>query len=164
MGSQLNSDGLFVKIGTTKATANRAGEFKTYGALREVELVMDLTTLTSSQVIQSDQEFFPSGVRIEEVEIVVETAATSGGAPTLDIGLIQTDRSTVTSNTAFTAAVALGTLTPAGAKQVLRQGSTGAGALIGTTTSQVNYICARANTATYTAGRVVVRIRYMKVI
>jgi hypothetical protein len=164
MGSYLNSDSLFVKIGTTKAVPNLAGEFKTYGELREVELVIDLTTLTSSQVIQSDQEFIPSGVRIEEVEIVAETAATSGGAPTLDIGLIQTDRTTVTSNTAFAAAVALATMTPAGAKQVLRIGSTGVGALVGSTTAQVNHICARANAATYTAGRIVVRIRYMKII
>lgn len=164
MGSYLNQDSLFVKIGTTKAVPNLAGEFKTYAELRTVELAIDLTTLTSSQVIQSDQEFFPSGVRIEEVEIVTETAATSGGAPTLDIGLIQTDRSTVTSNTAFTAAVALATLTPAGAKQVLRVGSTGVGALVGSTTAQVNHICARVNASTYTAGRIVVRIRYMKVV
>lgn len=164
MGSFLDADSLFRKIGTTKAVPNLAGEFKNYGELRTIELAIDLTTLTSSQVIQSDQVFFPNGVRIEEVEIVAETAATSGGAPTLDIGLIQTDRTTVTSNTAFTAAVALATLTPAGAKQVLRVGSTGAGASIGATTAQVNHICARVNASTYTAGRIVVRIRYMKVV
>jgi len=164
MGSQLNSDNLFVKIGTTKATPNLAGEFRTYGALREIEVAIDLTTLTTTSVIQSDQVFVPSGVRIEEVEIVAETAATSGGAPTLDVGMIQTDRTTVTSNTSFIAALAMTAIDAAGEKNVLRIGSTSVGAAVGTTTSQVNYIAARANTAAFTAGRVVVRIRYMKVI
>jgi len=164
MGNYLNQDGLFVKIGTTKATPNLAGEFKTYGALREIEVAIDLTALTSTSVIQSDQVFIPSGVRIEEVEIVAETAATSGGAPTLDVGMIQTDRTTVTSNTSFIAALAMTAIDAAGEKNVLRIGSTSVGAAVGTTTSQVNYIAARANTATFTAGRVVVRIRYMKIV
>ena len=164
MGSYLNSDSLFVKIGTTKAVPNLAGEFKTYGELREIELAIDLTTLTSTSVIQSDQIFIPSGVRIEEVEVVTETAATSGGAPTLDVGMIQTDRTTVTSNTSFVSALAMTAYDLAGEKNVLRIGSTGVGTAVGTTTAQVNYIAARANTATFTAGRVLIRIKYMKVI
>jgi hypothetical protein len=164
MGTWFDTDNLFRKFGVTKAVPNKAGEFKTYGPLREIEVVIDLTALTSTSVIQSDQVFLPSGVRIEEVEVLVETAATSGGAPTLDVGMIQTDRTTVTSNTTFVSALALASIDAAGEKNVLRINSTSVGTGVGTSTSQVNYIAARANTATYTAGKVLVRIRYMKVL
>lgn len=159
--SWFNNDGLLVKFGTEKTVPNLAGEYKTTGALREIELKINLTALTSSQVIQSDQTFVPANAKIEEVELVATTAATSGGAPTLDVGMIQTDRTTIVSNTGFTAAVALATLTPIGAKQVLRPGSAGAGAFVGTTVGTLpGYIVARANAATYTAGVLLVRIRY----
>ena len=154
-----NSDGLLVKFGTEKAVATKAGEYRTTGALREIEVKIDLTTLTSSAAIISDQVFFPK-MRIEEVEIVTHTAATSGGAATLDIGLIQTNRTTEIDFEAFANAVAITTLDAAGEKSVLRIGSSGVGQLVGTTTANVGLLTANWNTAAFDTGVIFVRIRY----
>lgn len=160
MGTWLNDDGLYLKFGTTKTTAEVGGEYRTNGELREIEVTIDLTDLTSSAAIVSDTTFFPNGARIEEVEIVTQTAATSAGSATLDIGLIQTDRSTAIDADGLVAALAKTAVDAAGEKNVIRVGSTGAGALIGTTTANVGYITANYGTAAFTAGVIRVRIRY----
>lgn len=160
--------GLYTKYGTEQTVPMAGGEYVTTGALREVEFKIALTSLgTSSAIItgttySADNIFIPSGVRIEEVEIVVDTAATSGGAAALNIGLVQTDRTTAINATGLVAALALTSIDAAGEKTVLRPGSTGAGALIGTTTSNVGYIVADYDTAAYTAGVITVRVRYRK--
>jgi hypothetical protein len=159
MGSWLNADGLYLKFGTDKATASKGGEYVTTGALREIEIKLDLTTLTDTAAIVSDNIFFPK-MRIEEVEIVTHTLATSGGAATLDIGLIRTDRTTEIDYEAFANGVAITTHDAAGEKTVLRIGSTGVGQLVGTTTTNPGYLTANYNTAAYTAGVIYVRIRY----
>lgn len=160
--SWFNADGLQVRFGPDAFGPTVGGEFKTYGPLRTVEFKLDLTTLTSTSVPVDDAIFFPKSVFVESVEIDVQTAATSGGAPTLDVGLIQTDRSTITSNTSFINALALASINTAGQKIIFTTGTTSAGGAIGTTPSQVNYISARANAATYTAGVVIVRINYRR--
>ena len=157
-----NNDGLFLKFGTENAVSNTGGEYRTNGALHEIEVKIDLTTLGTSASIQSDQIFFPKNARIEEVEVVTHTAATGTGA-VLNIGLQQTDRSTEIDYDGFVAAAALTTLDAAGEKTVLRVGSTGAGALIGATNSTVGYITADYDTAAFTAGVIYVRIRYYAV-
>ena len=48
----------------------------------------------------------------------------------------------------------------AGETNVIRKGSTGAGALIGTTLTNAGLLVADYDTAAFTAGEVVVRIRY----
>lgn len=160
MGTWLNDDGLYLKFGTAKTDVEVGGEYRTYGELREIEVTIDLTDLTSSAAIISDTTFFPNGARIEEVEIVTQTAATSAGSATLDIGLIQTDRSTAIDADGLIAALAKTAVDAAGEKNVVRVGSTGAGALLGTTTSKVGYITANYGTAAFTAGVIRVRIRY----
>ena len=163
MGSQLNSDGLFVKIGTTKATATKAGEYRTVGALREIEVTLsDLTTLTNTAAIIADVTFFPK-MRIEEVEVVNTTAATSGGSATLDLGLIQTDRSTEIDFEAFLNGAALADYNAVGEKIIYRIGTSGVGQLVGTTTTNVGYITANFNTAAFTAGALKIIIRYRSV-
>lgn len=161
----LDGDGLYRKYGTTKAVATTAGEYKTFGPLREIELKIDLTTLTSSSVIMNDQTFFPKSVYVEEVILEVMVAATSAGSPTLDVGLVQTsDRSTgITNftNTGFIAAEVLsGVLDTIGKKITYTAGTSKAGAGIALAPAQVGHITARANTATFTAGNVSVKIRY----
>lgn len=157
----LDSDGLLRKYGTSKGVATNAGEFRHNGALRQMEVKIDLTTLTDTAAIISDVTFFPRGARIEEVEVVTLTAATSGGSAVLNVGLIGTDRSTVIDADAFVSAMAKTAVDAAGEKTVLRVGSTGAGSSIGTTTSAVGYITADYDTAAFTAGVVLVRIYYM---
>lgn len=161
----LDNSGLFVKIGTETAVPSTGGEYKTYAELREIELTLNLTAAAfpfgATNYIVNDNVFFPKGVRIQEVETYVETAA-AGATATLDLGLMATDRTTVTSATAFLAAVTVASLSPAGTKAVVTAGSTFAGALIGTTTAGVNYITLRVNTASFTTGTIKVRIRYYR--
>lgn len=161
--------GLYTKYGVEQTVPMAGGEYVTTGALREVEFKILLTSLGSSSAIATsstysvDNIFIPSGVRIEEVEIVVDTAATSGGSAALNIGLVDTDRSTAIDADGLVAALALTSIDAAGEKTVLRPGSTSAGALIGTTTADVGYIVADYDTAAYTAGTITVRVRYRKV-
>ncbi len=159
----LDNSGLYVKIGPETAVPQVSGEYRTYGELREIELVLNLTSYPfgATNYIVSDNTFFPTGVRIQEVETYVDTAAT-GATATLDVGLMRTDRTTVTSATAFLAAATVASFATVGTKAIVTAGGTFAGALIGTTTSTVNYITVRVNTASFTAGVVRVRIRYYK--
>jgi hypothetical protein len=156
----LNNDGLYLKYGTDKAVATTGGEYRTNGALREIEVKIDLTTLGTGSSIVSDAILFPANVRIEEVEIVTNTAATSSGAAALNIGFIREDRSTVYDADGLVAALALTALDADGEKTVLRVGSTGAGTLIGETTANKGYIVADYDTDNYDTGVILVRIRY----
>lgn len=170
MGTWKNSDNLLVKLGPSEAasldtTKGAAGEYKTFGPARWTEVVLDLTDLnTSSSIIINDVAIFPKNARIEEVELVTTTAATSGGSATLDVGLIQnSDRSTAIDEDGLIAAAALATFNAAGERLNLTVGSTGAGAMIGTTNSTVGLLVAKAGTATFTAGVVRIRIKWFAV-
>lgn len=156
--SWYNNDGLYLKYGTDKTTPNIAGEYKTYGALREIELRMDLANVGSAATIMSDQVFFPKNARIEQVVIEVETAVT-GTSGVLNVGLISTDRSTEIDFNGFIAAETKANLDTAGKKITYINGTTNAGALIGTTNATVGYICADYDT-TALVGVVIVRIQY----
>lgn len=159
MGTWYNNDGLELKFGVTKATANTGGDFATTGPLRNMEVKVDLTTLTSSPAIVSDVTFFPKQVRIEQVEATVETAATSSSSGTIDFGLIRTDRSTEIDFNGFIAAEVKGSYDTLGKKVIYTNGVSKAGALIGTTTTNVGYLCA-SSTQAYQTGVVVFRVFY----
>lgn len=155
-----NSDGLHIKTGyELGSAATAAGEYKTYGRLRDIEVKISLATLGTGSTILSDVTFFPKGARIEEVEVVVETAAT-GATAVLNLGLIRTDRTTAYDADGFLAAFPLASMDAAGEKTVVRVGSTGAGAFIGTTLANVGLLVADYDTAAFTAGVIKVRIRY----
>jgi hypothetical protein len=160
----LDNTGLYVKIGPEVAVPSTGGEYKTYAELREIELTINLTAagfpFGATNYILNDNVFMPSGVRIQEVETYVETAG-AGATATLDIGLMRTDRTTVTSANGLIAAKTVASMTT-GEKAVITPGGTFAGALIGTTTSNVNYVTARVNTANFTAGTIKIRIRYYR--
>ena len=162
--SWYDNAGLFQVYGVDQATTENAGEYRTPGKLREVEINLVLTAANfafgATNYIPFDNVFIPAGVRIQEVETYVETAG-AGATATLDVGLIRTDRSTVTSATAFVAGKTVASMT-AGEKVILTPGSTFAGALIGTTTANVNYVSVRVNTANFTAGTIKVMIRYYR--
>lgn len=154
-----NADGLYLQWGTEKTVPNVAGEYKTYGRLRDIEIKLDLTTVGTNSTIISDTTFFPKGARIEEVEIFTQTAAT-GATAVLNLGLIRADRTTAYDADGFIAALALTAIDTAGEKTVLRVGSTGAGAFIGTTLANVGLLVADWDTAAFTAGVLIIRIRY----
>lgn len=158
--SWYNNDGLQLFYGVDKTTTEAAGEYRTNGPLREIEVRIDLTSLaTGSQTILSNTVFFPK-MRIEEVVLEVQTAATSGGSATLDVGLISTDRSTEIDYDGFIAAEVLTAINTAGKRITYVNGTSKAGALIGTTTATVGHLVAKAGTAVFTAGVVYVRIKY----
>jgi hypothetical protein len=166
VNSWLNSDGLYRKFGTSKATAGTAGEYHIYGQLREVELVIDLTTLTQTETIQSDTVFLPVGARIQEVELRTETAGVTGTA--IDVGLIKaSDRTTEVDYDGLLAAAPIAIFNSTGERTIFTAittvpaSATGTGALIGTTLAYNSHISASMTDATsFTAGKVHLFIRY----
>jgi hypothetical protein len=161
MGSWMNDDGLYVKFGTDEAAVTKAGEVPTAGSERWIEVDVTLTDLsTSAETILSDTLIVPKNARIEEIQVVPTTAATSGGSATLDIGLIRTDRETELDYDGFVAAAALSTFNAVGERLTLVAGSTAAGALIGTSLANPGLLTAGAGTAVFTAGVVKVRVKY----
>ncbi len=166
MGSWLNSDGLYIEYGPDEVTVVDGGELKAFGSLHEVEVEIPLASLsTSTQLILSDTITIPNGARIEKVVLAVEVAATSGGSATLDIGLVDQDRSTELDFNGLVAALALAEMSDLGAVITFVNGAdstpageSGDGALVGTTLTNTGLITANAGTAVFTAGRLKCRI------
>lgn len=154
-----NADGLNVWFGPAEGTSGLGGEQCTVGDNRVQELVITLTDLTTSAQYLDEHFELPKGAFIEQVELVVLTAATSGGSATLNVGLSQSDDSTTISDTAIVNALAVASLT-AGSKFSLVKGTTGAGTSIGTVLSVNGLFTAKAGTAVFTAGKVAVRVFY----
>lgn len=164
-GNWMNKDNLYLEFGTTKAVVDTGGDYKTFGDNRVAEVLIDLTTLTSTAAIQSQVLFFPSGVNIfiEKVQVVAEVGATVGTS--FSVGLIQDDRATIPSgySTAFINAEVTATIATAGMQQTYFQNTTHAGGLIGSTAAAATgpgyYITALA-AGTFSTGKVRVRIFY----
>lgn len=166
MGTWTNNDGLFIKFG-----ADEGRNYTSYGFAAEHSVMADgehqveitlnpLTALGTGSNIVSDTVTIPNGARITRVVVVTETAATSGGAAALNVGLIDQDRSTALDADGLVAALALTAIDAAGETTSLTVGATSAGALIGTTLSNTGLIVADYDTAAYTAGKVKVRVYY----
>lgn len=163
MGTQnwYDNTGLFRQYGTDKAVAETAGEYMQPGAYREVELTIDLTSLTTSAVIQSNNLFFPANVFVEEIVVDTEVGMTVGSATAFSVGLMKTDRTTTISDTQFLSSVPNADVTTAGQKKSYTVGVSGVGAGVGSSSNTFpGYITAKSVGGTYTAGRVKVRIRY----
>lgn len=161
-GNWFNNDGLYIQYGTSKAVVTTAGDYLSYGDTREIEFTLTPSTLTTSPVIQANTTMFPSGVFVESVTTVVDNVACAGGT-SISIGLMNLDRSTVISNTAFLAAAVLADHTAVGQTKTYTNGVATGGAYLGTVTNLTSnsaYITALA-AGTYTgAGTIKVRIRY----
>lgn len=166
MGTWFDPDGLFRKFGTTKAVPNIAGEYKTYGPLREIEVKFDLTTASTTSTILSDQTFFPKGVFVEEVIAEAQTALVGGTS--FSVGLYQSnDRATAISEVAFISAEVTATLAAAGNKVTYVAGTAKAGDKVGTvpivSTAAFTGMISGKVVGTFTGGVVLVRIRYRAV-
>lgn len=161
----LNDDGLFVKFGTEEATVSKGGTYNVLGPLQVSELKADYDDFGSSAAIPESSNGsygvgIPSGVRIEKVEVIAETACTSGGSATIDIGLIRYDRSTELDYNGLVAALPLASINADGEKTELTVGSTYVGALVGTTTAYAGLLTVNYGTAALTAGKVALRVYY----
>ncbi len=158
MGTWQN-DGILKKFGTTRAVPNKGGEYVTTGRLREIEFKIDLADLTETETVLSDTLTLPAGMRLQEVEIVTNTAAATGVA--IDFGLIRTDRTTEIDYDGLLAAFPTASMNAAGEKVIIIDNTTYDGALIGTTTANVGYFTMSRTTATaFTAGQIVVTVRF----
>jgi hypothetical protein len=105
----LDNDGLLRKYGTDKTVPTSAGEYRMPGELREIEFMLDISKLTTTDQIINDQVFFPKTAWVEKVVIDVQVAGATITA--LNIGLTSTarDSATTTSN-AFLDAEVVATL------------------------------------------------------
>ncbi len=160
MGTWMNSDGLYLKFGTTKATATTAGDYLSLGEDRTIELDIDISTLTTTAAIQADTTFVPAGVFIDSVEVIATTGAAT--ITSLSVGAIKQDRSTNIADNAFVDALVLASINGAGETTKLTgpAASGGAGTKVGTTFgSDAGYITAKIAGSTGT-GVVKVRIKY----
>jgi hypothetical protein len=167
-GNWLNNDGLYLQYGTAKATPEVGGDYQMFGPNRCTEVVIDLTTLTSTAAIQSNTSFFPDGANmyVEQIEVVCEVAGASGTS--FSVGLIQTDRATIPANysTAFVNAMVLADVTYVGQKTTLTEGSTYAGLMLGASSNSGTYPASATgpyyitalSSGTFTTGKVRVRI------
>lgn len=156
-----NNDGLYLKYGTSKSTASVGGEYVNTGQLREIELKIDLTTLTETETVIDDGIFFPK-MRIAEVKVITHTAAATGVA--IDLGLIATDRTTEIDYDGLLAAFPIASMNAAGETNIFTDNTTYDGALVGTTTTSVGYItCSRTTATAFTAGVIYVTIKYYAV-
>lgn len=159
-GNWNNGDGLYLEFGTTKSAVDPAGEYKTFGDFREINVrIADLTTLTSTPAIISQNFKFPTGERIARIDVIADVAATSAGAATLDIGLQKDDRTTELDYNGLVAALPVTSIDLVGESTALTAGATFGGALLGTSTTDIGaYLTANFNTSAFTAGAVNVRI------
>lgn len=160
----MDNTGLYQKFGVEQTVNSTGGEYREGAGIRTIELTVTLSAAAypfgATNYIINDNVFIPAGVRIQEVETYVETAG-AGATATLDLGLIRTDRTTVTSANGLIAAKTVASMTT-GEKAIVVPGGTFAGALLGTTTANVNYVSIRVNTASFTSGVIRFRIRYFK--
>lgn len=155
-----NNDGLYVKFGTEEATVANVGNYNVSGPENMIELkITDMTALGTSAAIQDAGLVVPKNAFIQKVEVIVDTACTGTNAA-LNVGLIRTDRSTELDYDGLIAAGAVATLAAAGNIVEYTQGSTGHGALIGTTLANNGYLTADYDTAAFTAGAITIRVWY----
>lgn len=171
-GSYVDPDGRLRFYGTAKAVPATGGDYLAYGDTRIMEFTVDLTTLTTSPIVQDYYTFFPAAntqLFVEQVVIDVEVGAVGGTSISVGTGYLagaapQTNPQTVTaiSNTAFVNALVTASIDTAGKKIIMTNGSTSAGGYIGTTSADQthkNFVTALA-AGTFSAGRVKVRIFY----
>jgi hypothetical protein len=162
--SWYNADGLFVKFGAAQGDPASAGEYKSDGPLRVIEVnIPALASIgaVATPTILDDVTVVPKGAFIEKIEVVVDTAADSAADnATLNIGLVRTDRTTELDYDGFVTAGAQTTIDAVGDVVEYIQGGTAHGALIGTALANNGLLTAGYGTAAYTAGAVRVRVYY----
>lgn len=160
-GNWMNSDGLFLQFGTSKAVPTTMGDYLSYGEWRDIEFTLNLATgsplATAGTYIVGNTTFLGTNIFLESVNVSVETAA--AGGTSVAIGTRRLDRTTDIATNNILTATADGTLVAG------YNNTTFTGGLVGTTitTSQLPdgaaYITA-TTVGTHTAGSIKIRLRY----
>lgn len=174
----VNSDGLIVKFGSEEAGPGRGGSKATLDGRIVIEFLVDYTDVQSTSYTRlgsvsssinsptgNNGVEVSSGLRIEAVEVIAQTAFTSSGTigtSVFSMGLVREDQSTELDNDGLlTTSFVGGVIDAAGERTYVTPGVTGAGALIGTTLSNNGFIVL-ANTQhgshPFTAGKAKIRI------
>lgn len=158
-----NSDGLMVLFGTDRARASRGGEFSTLiegkHCVEATIALASLPTVASGNVqIISDNVNIPNGAIVEQVDLFVSKVMVNSGSGTLDIGLVDQDRSTEIDFDGLVSAIAKTALDGLGEYTKIVLGSTSVGALVGTKITNTGLLVAKASTSDFTAGVVRVRV------
>lgn len=158
----INDDGLAVYWPSDAGIVTRGGEEDFDGKHRTVVFI-DLgalpTAASGNEQIQLENCVIPSGAFIEKVVVTVTAEPATSGSPNLDLGFVKVDRSTEYDfNGLLAAADAFETGTDLGTIVEYTKGTTEAGALVGTVTTQDGIITASADTADWTAGQIRVEI------
>jgi hypothetical protein len=156
---------LYRKFGVDKATPKKAGEYRTNGQEREVEIKLTLSELTETETIVDDTVMLPAGALLKGIEVLTITAAATGTA--IDVGLIkQTDRSTEVDYNGILDAFVTASMNTVGEQvDYIAPGGIGAGTggpLLGTVLAFNSHISASRTTATaFTAGDIRIRLTLM---
>jgi hypothetical protein len=151
-----NKDGLRVRFPSDELGTVIGGEYQGAGATRVIEVELNAVDLTTSaQAFGAPYLIVPRNSVIEEVEVISEVAL--AGGTSIDIGLQRLDGTTELDYDGLANDLVIASLNVDGEKNVLRVGSTSAGALIGTETAFPGYITV-LETGTHTAGRLVIRV------
>lgn len=157
-----NSDGLLVYFGG-EARSFDGGEYPSAGSIRVIEWELPATSIGANPAtFGAPWVIIPRNSTIDSVEVQAETACTSGGSAVLNLG-IQRFNGVTYDDDGLVAALPLANLNVNGEKNTLSAGVTYAGALVGTETTYPGYLVADYDTAAFTAGRILVRLRiYVK--
>jgi hypothetical protein len=159
-----NADGLTIKFGTSEADVGRAGEYETSGGVRVLEFALDLVDVTSATAGATVIDYnatLPKGARIEQVQVITTTAVTGTNAA-LNLGLVRSDMTTELDYDGLGKAAVLTQTAMADVGNTLTyvDGTTNAGALVGTVLAYNGTLVADYDTAAFEAGRISVRINY----
>lgn len=159
MPTWTNNDGLTIYYGASESVPATGGEYESDGLWREVEVKLDLTTLTSTAGTVVSRVQIPFGYQLGRVEVIADTAATSSGSATLDVGFKRMIAGTENDYNGAVAALPLTNINVDGELNRLDPGVTYAGALVGKVVEadEVSLVTANYNTAAFTAGKVRVR-------
>lgn len=158
--SWTNNDGLKILFGTEQATQGYGGVVKHdgEGVIVRWDLDSSLFASTDTKYLILDNVYLPAGAIIREASLYVTTGFVGSGA-TLDIGLVRKDGTEIDYD-GIDAAIAVTALDTIG-ERVSCDGalvaSTGGGAL-----GYDGYLCIDTDTATFTAGKAQLYIKYIK--
>jgi len=156
-----NADGLFVKFGRNEGETGVAGEFRYHGPEAVAEFKLDLTSLGSDAVL--DYNFvIPEGVRVSKVETVIEETPVSAGGANWNLGLWNADTLAVFDADGLIVAADGEIGGDAGVVTEYTNGSTDSGAELGNVTASAYLLSASADTSTFSAGVLNVRVYYYK--
>lgn len=158
MATWVNNDGLERRYGTDSAPESLTGEYHYDGPVKLIEIKFDYTDLpavASNSVIIGDNFTLPKGSIVEKVEIFCDVDMDSAGdAMTLNVGWIDTDRSSNVDVDAFVVAATQTELNTGGSNVAGWVGAEVGGAK--TTTAKL--LTWEVDTAAATAGSGVIRL------